>query len=162
MVSNIIQYFSKTVRGLAKLSILAIMTLTFISSIGRYVFNSPLPNIPNIIELVFLPAVIWLYAAEVQRIDDHISIDLLRDRLDDGSIRRFNIVIYPLVGLVFFIASLDLWKTTFELWRDNIWTSGPVRIPTFISRGIIALGLMMLVGIIIIQIRRWVALELTH
>ncbi|MBU2962431.1 TRAP transporter small permease [Citreicella sp. C3M06] len=60
--------------------LMALMALTVVDVIGRYLFNSPLIGATELTELL-LAAVIFLGLPAVALAEEHVSVDLLTDRM---------------------------------------------------------------------------------
>lgn len=90
-----IDTFFSRVAGVA---LLAMMFLTVISSLGRYLFTMPVPDMVVINEML-LVAVVFLPMAFTQMRGEHVEVTLFTDRLSPAAVRRFVMFGY-LIGLI--------------------------------------------------------------
>lgn len=140
----------------SKGALVAMMLIVVASALGRYLFSAPIPNMVNIVELLLLPAVIWFFVTEVQLSDQNITMDLVSNRLSEGVNNSIKILFYPFFLGILFIAFSDLLSSTIELWNDQVWSSGTIAIPAWLSRGIVTLGVLILIITILVQLVQWI------
>lgn len=139
-----------------KAAVAGMMTIIVASSIGRYILNSPIPNTIDLVELVFLPVIIWGFMIETQYRRDQISMDFLRgNRLKDIHSKIVDIVFHVFVVGLLLLAAQDLFTSTLDLYADDVWTRGEIQIPTFGVRAIIAVGVTLLAAVITAQVLQW-------
>ena len=89
-------------------SLFAMMLLTFVDVIGRYVFLAPLPAAYEIISLM-MPGIIFCALPLTVLRETHVTVDLL-DAFIPGAIARFQGVIVNLISAV------ALGLVTWRLW----------------------------------------------
>ena len=85
----------RTLRGLVAVLLLAMMALTFVDVLGRYLFNSPLNGATEATELL-LVSLIFAALPGVTAGDQHVTIDLL-DTVIPLGVRRF---LRPVIRLI--------------------------------------------------------------
>lgn len=137
------------------------MLMIVFSAISRYLFNNPIPNVINMVALLFFPAIGWLYLPIVQKNEDHISMDLVSNRLSETRSRLINILVYPFVAVLLLFSFEPLAAQTYDSFQNNVMSSGQIKIPMFIPRGIVALGVLLLAVTIVLQVVRWIHLSWT-
>jgi len=145
----------KVLRIIASISLVVMMTVITVSAIGRYLFGSPIPNTINLVELVFLPLIIWAYIAETQYKEDHVTMDLVVNKLNDEVNRILRLLFYPFMILILAYAAQGLVSSTIRLYQNNVWTSGVIQLPRFVTEGIVAGGVILLIIIMIMQWFKW-------
>lgn len=99
---------SRVLAWLACLILFAMMVVTFIDVVGRYVFSAPLPAAYEIISLM-MPAVIFCALPMTILREGHVTVDLL-DSFLPGAVAR----VQGLVVSLFSAAALGL--VTWRLW----------------------------------------------
>lgn len=86
----------------------AMMGLTVCDVIGRYIFNSPVKGAAELTE-VLLAATTYLGLGAVALSDEHVTVDLLTDRLPDRVQPPRQLITGLLAGVVLAIVSWRLW-----------------------------------------------------
>ncbi|AEV37339.1 TRAP dicarboxylate transporter, DctQ subunit [Pseudovibrio sp. FO-BEG1] len=94
---------------LCGLLLLALVAVTVIDVIGRYLFASPLPGAPEYTELLLM-AVIFTGLPAVCLDDGHITVDLFTSKFRGGlaSLQLFFSRIF--VAIVLAVVAWELWK----------------------------------------------------
>lgn len=106
---------SKILAGIACIVLFAMMLLTFIDVIGRYLFLSPLPAAYEIISLM-MPAIIFCALPLTVLRETHVTVDLLDAFIPSGLARLQGVV----VNLVSAIAlALVTWRLAVKGWEDR-------------------------------------------
>jgi TRAP-type C4-dicarboxylate transport system permease small subunit len=128
-----------------------VTVIIFISAIGRYLFNSPLPDAFDISRLTLAVAIVWGLASVAYR-GSHIKVDLLA-QIVRPKVRRWLDVVAWLVLLIF-TAGL-VWKI-----GERVMSQYPggeatmdLRLPHWPFLGAIVLGLV--AALIMTSIRIW-------
>ena len=128
-----------------------VTVIIFISAIGRYLFNSPLPDAFDISRLTLAVAIVWGLASVAYR-GSHIKVDLLAQMVSP-KVRRWLDVAAWLVLLIF-PAGL-VWKI-----GERVMSQFPggevtmdLRLPHWPFLGAIVLGLV--AALIMTSIRIW-------
>ena len=142
-------------RSASAVTLVVMMTVITVSAIGRYLFNAPIPGTITLVELIFLPLIIWAYIAETQYKEDHISMDLVVNELSDDVNRIVKMVFYPFMIVILLYAARSLTESTIRLYQNDVWTTGAISIPRYVSEGIIAGGVILLTLIMIMQWITW-------
>jgi len=145
----------KVLRTIASITLVVMMTVITVSAIGRYLFGTPIPNTINLVELVFLPLIIWAYIAETQYKEDHVTMDLVTNKLSDEINRIIKLLFYPFMIGILAYAAQGLVNSTIQLYRNDVWTSGVIQLPRFVTEGIVAFGVILLIIIMVLQWFMW-------
>lgn len=82
-------------RGLVAVLLLAMMGLTFVDVVGRYLFNAPLAGATEVTEII-LASLIFAGLPGVTAANQHVTIDLLDNVIPPG-VRR---ILRPVIGLI--------------------------------------------------------------
>lgn len=106
---------SKILAGIACIVLFAMMLLTFIDVIGRYLFLSPLPAAYEIISLM-MPAIIFCALPLTVLRETHVTVDLLDTFIPSGLAQVQGVV----VNLVSAAAlALVTWRLSVKGWEDR-------------------------------------------
>jgi TRAP-type C4-dicarboxylate transport system permease small subunit len=128
---------------LAGVLVLAVMLLTSVKVVFRYVLRQGLIGVDQISGLLLL-YIAFLGAAWVLRRDGHVAIDLLVGRLAPRARRRLDAVT-SLVGAG--ICLVLAWYGTVEVvdsWRRGILIPAEIEIPRVVNLVVIPLGSLVL------------------
>lgn len=106
--SGFTRWLRRSIALVCAVLLLAMMFLTIADVLGRYIFNSPVPGASELTELI-LAAVIFTGLPAASLDGDHISVDILAERL-----RRPAAVL--LSKLVAVISSAVLALVAWRLW----------------------------------------------
>lgn len=137
--------FDKATRGLSNILgaagagvLFALMLITGIDVIGRYVFQRPLTGAYELSELA-MASVVLLGWAYTQAEKAHVDIDLVYKRLP-SAVRRFLDILIPLFGLALFV--FIAWQSI-NFINDSIgWheTTDMLDLPVWIFKSLITIG----------------------
>ena len=94
--------------GFAGVVLAALMAVTVIDVIGRYVFNAPLPGSFEITK-VMMAALIFAALPAVSRFEQHITIDLLDGVTPPGLVRFRQIAINFICAIALAVLCWRLW-----------------------------------------------------
>lgn len=107
--------FNRILAALACLILFAMMLLTFVDVIGRYLFLSPLPAAYEIVSLM-MPAIIFCVLPVTVMREGHVTVDLL-DALIPGAVARIQGVVVNLVtALALGLVSWRLGVKAYDDW----------------------------------------------
>src|SRR5512147_2979168 len=70
----------KFFNGVAAALVVFMMGLTTVDVVMRYVFNSPIPDVYNLCEMLIV-GIVYLAIAYVQQQKSHVRVDVIIDRL---------------------------------------------------------------------------------
>ena len=102
----------------AALLLLAMMVVTSVDVIGRYVFNSPLTGAFELTELM-LAALIFIGLPLATERDEHITVDLLDAFLPHPVIRSQVMAMSALSAVVLAVLAWQLWLKAGSLAEDG-------------------------------------------
>jgi TRAP-type C4-dicarboxylate transport system permease small subunit len=125
--------------AVAALAILAVLGLTAVNVVGRYVFSAPLRGAEEATGYLVV-AMVMFGAAEAYRRGDHIRIDLLTERLGLGGVRAVEVLSHVAVGL--FAANLlrtGLHTVEFSH-RFGAYSPGYLEMPMWIPQTALVVG----------------------
>lgn len=105
-ISLLVRRFATVVETVAALCLAAVMVIVFASSLGRYLFASPIPDAFDLSRLVLGLSIAWGYAVLGFR-GGHICVDLLAEALP-ARVRHGVEILAQGVLLIFTVALV--WK----------------------------------------------------
>jgi TRAP-type C4-dicarboxylate transport system permease small subunit len=117
--------------GAAGILLFALMVVTMVDVVGRYVFSAPLPGGNEIVQIL-MAAVIYTALPSVCRQEAHITVDLL-DRLTPRPLIPLRQIVMNAVGVVVLgVICWCLWLLAerlhedHETWEYLLWERAPV------------------------------------
>ena len=124
-------------------TIVAMMLLTTIDVVLRWLLSSPIPGTFELMEFMMAGAV-FLGLAYVERINGHISIDFLAKRFSPATHRIIRIISSLLALVVFGVITWKTGENAYTAWRIGDYSLGAIQLPTWPARSAVPLGTGML------------------
>lgn len=106
VISVLMRRFTTMVETVAALCLAAVMIVVFASSLGRYLFSSPIPDAFDLSRLFLGLSIAWGYAVLGFR-GGHICVDLLAEALPDKARRGVEIFAQ---GVLLIFTSALVWR----------------------------------------------------
>lgn len=128
---------------LATISLILIVIVTSADAIARYIFSAPIYGAQAIIEGLLQPAVIFLGAALVGRMDGHMKVDLITFS-NAPRIRKARDLFFSLLITTFWAACA--WQAglrAYEAYVLKQWPVGEIAAPALIAYGLTAIGCLL-------------------
>ena len=142
---------------IAALCMIAIMVVTLIDVIGRYVFNSPLKGGVELSELLMV-ALVFLSLAYTQKIKANIRIDIISG--PPKLVAALNTLTYLISsGLIGYLAWISA-NVAYDSWLIGEFSFGLIPFPIWPSKILVALGWMILAPIFLVDVGREMAILL--
>jgi TRAP-type C4-dicarboxylate transport system permease small subunit len=88
--------------------LLAMMLLTFVDVVARYLFNRPIRGAFEITELMLL-VLIFAGLPLVSHADEHVTMDFIDRMLPVGAVLALQRLVHALVALLFFFLAWQMW-----------------------------------------------------
>lgn len=150
-VENIFNSVSAAIVGL-------MMALTTVDVVLRYLFNSPIPGVYTLCEMLMV-GIVYLAIAYVQQQKGHVRVDVFIDLLQGPPRLAFELAVLILALVCF---SLATWQTGFQAW--DAWVTGDyamglIPFPYWPAKAILSIGLGLLCLRFVTDIKNY-ALEL--
>lgn len=135
-MEKVIHVFEKLERlslFLAQISIFIMMLLITVDATSRYVLNQSIIGTYEFTERYLMIAAVFLSMSYVMKIDGHIRLDLLIERLPKKVTNVVN-SIHLLLGAAFvFAIGYQGMSMTYEVWIQNIVGTGLIPWPIWLS-----------------------------
>lgn len=106
VISVVIRRFTTVVETVAALCLAAVMIIVFASSLGRYLFSSPIPDAFDLSRLFLGLSIAWGYAVLGFR-GGHICVDLFAEMLPGKARQGVEILAQ---GVLLIFTSALVWK----------------------------------------------------
>lgn len=130
--------------GLAVTSLFAIMVLIFLDGVLRYVANAPLKFATDLVVLYLISAAFLLVLSYTLRRGGHINVDffsnLMNPRLHRLIYGAAMLLAVPIIGIM----AWEMVKHSWDSWVSNEVLIGLYAMPLWLSKGIVALSLVVL------------------
>jgi TRAP-type C4-dicarboxylate transport system permease small subunit len=88
--------------------LLAMMCLTFVDVVARYLFNRPIRGAFEITELMLL-VLIFAGLPLVSHADEHVTMDFIDRMLPAGAVLALQRLVHALVAALFFFLAWQMW-----------------------------------------------------
>jgi len=145
-------------RWLARASavaILVVMAVIVADVVGRYVFGQPLGWVYDIVAIYVINLVVYFMASETLRTGAHIALDMRVRLLPRRAWTVLQALAWAAVALALALAT---WRVGLSTW--NAFLAGQVHPglyewPVWVERGIVALGLALLLLRILLRLARF-------
>jgi TRAP-type C4-dicarboxylate transport system permease small subunit len=138
-----------TLGTVAALLILAMMTLTSVDVIGRYIFNSPLRGGFELTELMLAALIFTALPLATER-DEHIIVDLTDAFLPHGAVKSQVMVMSWLSAVVLAVLGWRLWHKAGDLVADGSVTN-TLNIPLAPIGYLMAVSCLLTAVILVVQ-----------
>lgn len=140
--------------NLAVVSIITMMVVITVNTVGRYFFNDSITWAIPSIELYIFGGIIFLSAGKIQKVGGNVSTTAFV-RLMSTNMRRYGLIFAYILTEIFLLAIIrGSAITAVDKWVAGAKTAGIVRLPTSYSWFIVSVGLAILFIRILIEIYR--------
>lgn len=138
--SNVFLRIENLLLGIAGSSLFLMMVLVVVDVAMRYIFNRPLAFVNEVVSLYLLAIIFFFALSATSRSRGHISVDVLKNRLDATG-RRVTEAFGALVGLVFFgcIGWLG-WLRMIDSYAGDDRLLGVIAWPVWTADAVVPLG----------------------
>lgn len=143
MINKYINRIESWLAIIGKALLFLLMTLIFMNAVMRYVFNSPVTGVIQLIEDYVLVGIVFLLLPIVEYEQEHIKVDILVDRIP--SLTRKSIYVLSSVAtvIIFGFVIEGYLLVAYTQWQSNA-VSGYWGYPIAPARVLIAFGLTLL------------------
>ena len=138
-MANFQIYLEKVFNAFSAAIITFMMALTTIDVVLRYIFNSPLPGVYTLCEMLMIGAV-YPAVAYVQQIRGHVRVDILIDRLKGAPRNTFEIATLLLALFSFAIMCWQSGVFAWEAWATNDHEMGLIEYPYWPAKAAMTLS----------------------
>ncbi|HUN67250.1 MAG TPA: TRAP transporter small permease [Burkholderiales bacterium] len=144
---NLLKQFDRIIGVLERIWVLvaaAMMFTIMISStvdVGmRYVFNSPLGALYDLISLYLMPGLFFFALSDTLRANEHVCVDLLHSAMTPRQRHAALVVGYALVTVIFAFMTWAAFSRMLESFRNDDVVAGSVAWPTWVASLFVTLG----------------------
>ena len=146
LIDRAIGYVESATICLACAALFAMMILIFLDGSLRYALNSPLPFTVDLVTLYLISAAFLSVLSYTLRHGGHISVDLFAQMLPT---RLYHLLIGAglICALVVIgVMAIEVTGMAWESWHRNELLVGLYALPLWLSKAIVAVGLIILEG----------------
>lgn len=118
---------------IAQIAIFIMMLLITADAASRYLFNQSITGVYEFTERYLMISAIFLSMSYVMKIDGHIKLDLLIDRLPSKVAESFNLLFLLLGAAFVFAIGYQGMIVTYDYWVKNIVGTGLIPWPVWLS-----------------------------
>lgn len=136
----------------AKGALFGMMISITATTVGRYLFDSPIPGTFEFVEVYLMVAIVFLSASSIQAVGANVSVTAFSRNFPPRA-RRFALVVGLGVTLLFlWIINRGISGVAWSRYATMATTTGSLNWPTFVSWAIASVGLAILKIRIVFQI----------
>lgn len=138
--------------ALGMVGLFVMMVLITANAVGRYQFGRPITGTTEVTELYFMPMIIFLIAASLQRREGNVKVDLLYRDFRESRQTIIDLVSRAITLLIFALIAYGAADQAWDAYLSGRRVLGPIQFPLSISWGIMAFGLATFCVRLLIQI----------
>lgn len=118
---------------LSQVALVIMMVLTTLDALSRHLFSKSITGAYEVTEMYLMVMLVFLSMSYVQKVDGHIRLDIIFDRLSKRVQDVLNIIFYlPAIAMMFFIGYQGVNMTVTAL-QNNLVASGLINFPLWLS-----------------------------
>jgi TRAP-type C4-dicarboxylate transport system permease small subunit len=122
------------------LMLLVIMLASTVDVGMRYLFNSPIGALYDLISLYLMPGLFFFALADTLRSNEHVCVDLLHTRMSARTRHGALVVGYALVSVIFAFMSWAAFARMAESYAAGDVMAGSIAWPTWVASLSVTLG----------------------
>jgi TRAP-type C4-dicarboxylate transport system permease small subunit len=127
------EYLESSSLFLSKLAVFMMMLVTSADALCRYLFNSPIIGAYDFTENYLMVIAVFLSLSYVMRVNGHIRVDMLVERLPEPLVRVLNVIFLLIAAVLMFVIGYQGFLSTEEALVNNYRTTGLIAWPTWLS-----------------------------
>lgn len=109
-------------------------------AMGRYLFSHPIRGVYEVNEMYLLTAIVYLSIARAQRLNEHIAVDSLYQKMPQVAQRVTRFTGRALSTALFAAIAYKTGEMAHEQYVMGNMTSGVVSLPSFVGWFLVAIG----------------------
>jgi len=129
--------------GVAASIIVFMMGLTTVDVALRYLFNSPIPGVYTLCEMLIV-GIVYLAIAYVQQHKSHIRVDIFIDRIEGPPRISFELATLILALVSFSLMAWQSGLLAWDAWVTGDYEMGLIEYPFWPTKSVMTLGLVLL------------------
>ena len=147
MIAARLQQFQRQVEtffnGVAASVVVFMMGLTTVDVVLRYVFNSPIPGVYTLCEMLII-GIVYLAIAYVQQQKSHIRVDIFIDRIEGPPRFAFELATLILALVSFSLMAWQSGLLAWDAWVTGDYEMGLIEYPFWPPKSVMTVGLVLL------------------
>jgi len=136
---------------LSAITVLATMAMIVCDVFGRYVFGKPLPWVYDLVSIYVINLILYFMASEVLRAGSHIELDLDVRVLPPQAWAALQALAWVIVGVALALSSWVAFESMVVSMAKHEVHPGLYEWPVWIEKGVVALGLGLLMVRIVLR-----------
>ncbi|MEI3606531.1 TRAP transporter small permease [Pseudogracilibacillus sp. SE30717A] len=132
-INMIVDKIDSAIFFIAQVAMFIMMLITALDAFLRYVFNSPLTGAYHFSEKYLMVIIVFFSISYVMRLNGHIKIDLLTEKMPEKLQRFFEVIYSLLAAVLMFLIGYKSMGVTYEAFINQYTSSGLIPWPTWLS-----------------------------
>lgn len=118
---------------LSQIALVIMMILTTFDALSRHLFNKSITGAYEVTEMYLMVILVFLSMSYVQKVDGHIRLDIIFERLSKRVQDVLNIIFYLLAAAMMFFIGYQGFNMTISALQNNLIASGLINFPLWLS-----------------------------
>ncbi|TQR12279.1 TRAP transporter small permease [Psychrobacillus soli] len=118
---------------LSQIALVIMMTLTTFDALSRHFFSKSITGAYEVTEMYLMVMLVFLSMSYVQKVDGHIRLDIIFERLSKRVQDILNIIFYLLAAAMMFFIGYQGFNMTLTAMQNNLIASGLINFPLWLS-----------------------------
>lgn len=118
---------------LSQIALVIMMVLTTLDALSRHLFSKSITGAYEVTEMYLMVMLVFLSMSYVQKVDGHIRLDIIFERLSKRVQDVLNIVFYLLAAAMMFFIGYQGFNMTVTALQNNLIASGLINFPLWLS-----------------------------
>lgn len=118
---------------LSQIALVFMMILTTLDALSRHLLNKSITGAYEVTEMYLMVILVFLSMSYVQKVDGHIRLDIIFERLSKRVQDILNIFFYLLAAAMMFFIGYQGFHMTMNAWQNNLIASGLINFPLWLS-----------------------------
>lgn len=140
---------------LSAVAVLLTMVVILADVAGRYLFAQPMAWVYDLIAIYFINLVLYFMASETLRTRAHIALDMRARLLPQSAWTALQALAWAAVAIALALAAWQVAQSSFSSAAKGEVHPGLYEWPVWLEKGIVALGLVLLVLRILLRLARF-------
>jgi TRAP-type C4-dicarboxylate transport system permease small subunit len=141
----------------ASVFLFVLMMVTVGNALGRYLIQEPLAGTITFVEIYLMIGIIWFSVIPLQLNEDNIKLDIFSDNFGELLQSVIKSLYLSAIAVVLIFTLRGVFDDMMQLWEARATTTGTVQFPTYVSWGLLTLGLAVLCAVLIDQSVRYLS-----
>lgn len=118
---------------LSQISLVIMMILTTLDALSRHLLSKSITGAYEVTEMYLMVMLVFLSMSYVQKVDGHIRLDIIFERLSKRVQNILNIIFYIFAAAMMFFIGFQGFNMTLSAVQNNLIASGLINFPLWLS-----------------------------